>query len=250
MEYTWQDLIKKYNWNIDIYKDAKERIQYAKARGIIIQELERKSKQQTLKYEILEEFPYYFREQIVEKYNLLISNKTSSLQEFIRYCKKRGVIIEKLGLINSKNSFKIIDDSNYILDGEIWKPVVNTSLTVSNYGRVKSKDGSFKQQRLLQGYCYVTDGITKKNLRVHRLVMLAFNPIKNSQEFDVDHINGIKNDNRLENLRWVSSQRNIEFRDINQNKIGAVVSELIQEYGYEEIYQYLLDYPQKRKPKA
>jgi hypothetical protein len=39
-----------------------------------------------------------------------------------------------------------------------------------------------------------------KNYRIHRLVMETFKPIENCNEMVVDHINGIKYDNRLENL--------------------------------------------------
>ena len=33
------------------------------------------------------------------------------------------------------------------------------------------------------------------------MIMETFNPIKNSQDYIVDHINGIKTDNQLDNLR-------------------------------------------------
>ena len=110
----------------------------------------------------------------------------------------------------------------------------------SNLGRIKNATGQIKTQRLIDGYCYVTDGVAEKTFRVHRLVMQAFAPIENSNEFDVDHIDGVKTNNNFDNLRWVTTRENINARDDNNNKIGLLLSELIQKYGYNSVYNYLL----------
>ena len=47
----------------------------------------------------------------------------------------------------------------------------------------------------------------KKFFRHHQLMGLHFIPNPNNF-IEIDHINGIKNDNRLENLRWVSGSQN------------------------------------------
>lgn len=98
---------------------------------------------------------------------------------------------------------------------EIWKPIdeFDNQYWVSNLGRVKSlKDPKneviMKQSTALYGYATVS--LTKgknKTFRVHRLVAQAFisNP---DNKPHVEHINTIRTDNRVENLRWATADEN------------------------------------------
>ena len=47
-----------------------------------------------------------------------------------------------------------------------------------------------------------------KNYRIHRLVAEAYLPNPNNLP-EVHHINGIRNDNRVDNLDWVSKEDNL-----------------------------------------
>lgn len=111
---------------------------------------------------------------------------------------------------------------------EVWKPVKDYEgyYEISNYGRVKrlaipiSYGGKFLvtfKERILKnvrgnknGHLYVR--ISKNNIQknkwVHRLVAQAFIPNpKNLPQ--VNHINNIKDDNRVENLEWVTLVENV-----------------------------------------
>ena len=47
-----------------------------------------------------------------------------------------------------------------------------------------------------------------RTFRVHRLVMMAFRPIENMKELEVNHIDGNKENNDLSNLEWCTPSEN------------------------------------------
>ena len=88
--------------------------------------------------------------------------------------------------------------------------------SISNLGNVRNDTtGRILIPHLnTNGYMALT--LVKEYLRyIHRLVAIAFIPNPENKK-QVDHINGDKTDNRVENLRWVT------------------VSENCYAYGYEE----------------
>lgn len=243
MEYTFDELAKEMRWeNVPTYSRGKQRaIEYAKNRGVVI-EVAGRDKNNHILYKIISKEDVYTKQEIIKKYDLKMTEarcNQCSATEFILFCKKRGLTIEKYGYIGQKSAFKIIADER-TLEDEIWKIIPGLTMYASNLGRIKNATGQIKSQRLIDGYYYVTDGIAKKTFRVHRLVMQAFAPIENNDEFDVDHIDGVKTNNNINNLRWVSTRENINARDDNNGKIGLLISELIQKYGYSSVYNYLL----------
>ncbi len=64
----------------------------------------------------------------------------------------------------------------------------------------------------------------KKNLFVHRLVCMAFLPCDNFSLHEVNHINRNQQDNRLENLQWITSENNKKYNKVIK---GFVLDEFI-----------------------
>lgn len=102
---------------------------------------------------------------------------------------------------------------------EIWKPYpLDNRYLVSNTGFVKGPKGHILHGSITNGYYRI--GIyngkeTPKYKFVHRMVLETFCPIKNSEELVVNHKDGNRLNNSLDNLEWCTQKENvIHARDI------------------------------------
>lgn len=169
-------------------------------------------------------------------------------------CKKRAkcVVNDKYNSKIKENKEKKIWNDN--LEGEIWKSIKNYEniYEISNLGRVRGKirrggGGFLKQYLTKEGYyrvCLRDKNISDKCIKflTHRLIADHF--IENPNNLPiVDHVDRNRQNNNLNNLRWVSHQGNClnSSRVIDRKGCISHSIENVNEkkYEYYRVYKYI-----------
>jgi len=119
------------------------------------------------------------------------------------------------------------------IEGEVWLPVkgFESSYSISNMGRLKRLSGQIKragwydlnlQEKLInpskdrKGYLltFLTQNRNRTKVYIHRLVAIHFVPNPHNKP-DVNHKQGVKDDNRYTELEWVTHSENMKHSSVH-----------------------------------
>jgi hypothetical protein len=136
--------------------------------------------------------------------------------------------------------------------GEIWKVLDmkganDLKYALSSYGRLVSYFDSIQEGILLQcgtnkgykvfkKYSYTSGKRTSKTYYLHKLVAEQFLPQKQDNQVYVIHLNFVKDDNRVDNLKWANKQQ----MEAHQSKNPRVIEERKRLQEHNKLCQYKL----------
>jgi len=111
----------------------------------------------------------------------------------------------------------------------MWERIREYDYECSTDGEIRNiKTGRILKQQVdpKSGYKMISlrHNKIKKSLKVHRLIAETFLGYK-GYPYQVDHINRVRDDNRVSNLRWVTPIENLENRGsgISEKRIIEII---------------------------
>lgn len=173
-------------------------------------------------------------------------NKRLGKDRLINLCKDAGLIIKPVQETLKGKGCRIlyqIIENNYILENQNWIDCIyNPNYEVSNLGRIRSK----KNKRLLgfkddKGYYKVALGEKYKQIPAHRAIYFSFHPedFINETIFTIDHIDGCRTNNNINNLQKLTNLENITKMKQDQTNVQSLLGKVVTKIGYEETIKIL-----------
>lgn len=101
--------------------------------------------------------------------------------------------LEEITIYNIKPGSYFVDKGGIIYSHYTGKPLTSNSLDKDGYSRPSFRTRDGKSRRV----------------HAHRIVLATFNPVPGWENLEVNHKDGNKSNNKLENLEWVTTKENI-----------------------------------------
>lgn len=194
------------------------------------------------------------KQELIDYFGVSPSTINTNFPMFCKNQLKRGFLITREG-IGAKANYTVervekqdVDKSLFStrgsdtteLENEQWiECYFSKQYEVSNLGRVRNRRTKIIQKGTINSEGYHIVSIGNKNYRTHRVILQSWDPREDYQDLTVDHINGQRSDNRLENLRWISSEDNTLAMLNHRAEFQKELTRLLKSYTYDEILEIL-----------
>ena len=170
----------------------------------------------------IDENKYYTRQEIANLFNYSLSSISSKWYR------------TKQSLLNKGYDVSKIEEKRGAVYYTIKKVILREKNTYKLHKASDDGDG------------YLSVSIKNKSYRLHLLVLRSFNPIPDWDKFTVDHIDGNRKNANLDNLRYLSPQKNTLTMLFNRNDLQMAITEkLKQGYSYQDLLNVINSLPQK-----
>lgn len=191
------------------------------------------------------------KQELADMFGVSISTLNTNFPLFCKNQLKRGFLITREGIGQKANYIvervkkQDVDKSIFStrgasieeLEGEEWKTLFfNGGYEISNLGRLRNKKTKVISKGTITKNGYVNVSVDNQNYRLHRLVLQTWCPNENYEELTVDHINGNRSDNRLENLRWATQEENTVYMMMHRSELNKEITRLLSKYSYEQVF--------------
>ena len=190
------------------------------------------------------------KQELADMFGVSISTLNTNFPLFCKNQLKRGFLITREG-IGQKANFIVeraekqdLDKSIFStrgasieeLPGEEWKTLFfDNGYEVSNLGRLRNKRTKVIAKGTIKKNGYVDVSVNNQNYRLHRLVLQTWCPNEDYEELTVDHINGNRSDNRLENLIWATREENTAYMMMHRGELNKEITRLLSKHSYEQV---------------